>query len=108
MSEVVKSDLFALCPFQNDLQPCPDRCRISGGILVDRRGEHPAGSYTLPVCPENIQNRDGEDDAAVGSLGFRLGDEQPFLGAVDLPLYPKLTGAEIQIAPLEGADLASA
>ena len=91
----MESNLFAPSPLQNDLEPRPDRRRISGGILIDWGGEHPAGSYSMPVCPEYIQDRSREDDAAIGGLGFWRRDDQSFFGPVNLPLYPEFPGAKV-------------
>ena len=100
--------LFTLRSLQNDLQPLSDGGGISGRIRVNRRGEHPAGGYRFLICFEDSEDRRREDNAAIGC--FRLGwrDYQFSLDPVNLPLNPEFPSTEVQIIPLEGADLTPA
>ena len=96
---------LTLRSFQNDLQPFSDGSGISGKILVDRRGKHPTGGYRFLVYFEDAEDRRRENNAAIGC--FRLGwrNYQLSLDPVDLSFNPEFSGAEVQIIPLEGADL---
>ena len=99
---------LALRSLQNDLQPLSDGGGISGRILVDRGGEHPAGGYRFLICFEDSEDRRREDNAAIRCLRLGWRDYQLSLDPVDLPFNPEFSGAEIQIIPLEGADLTPA
>ena len=104
----MEAHLFAAGPLQDCLQPLSNCGRISGRVLADRRGEHPFGGHGFFVLFENVQNRRGKNDAPVGGFGLGRRDHQLSLDPMDLALYPKLPGAEVEVAPLEGADLAPA
>ena len=108
MAQIVESNLFTPSPLQNGLQPLSDGGGISGRIFADRGGEHPAGSYRFLICFEDIHDRRREDNAAIGCLCLGWRDYQLSLDPMDLPLNPEVPGAEIQIMPLEGADLTPA
>ena len=99
--------LFTLRSLQNDLQPLSDGGGISGRILVNRGRKHPAGVYRFLICFEDSEDRHGEDNAAIGCLRLGWRDYQLSLDPMDLPLNPEFPSAEVQIIPLEGADLAS-
>lgn len=108
VTKVVEADIFALRPLQNGLQPLSDSGGIPRGVVFKRGGEHPFGVSDFPIFPENGQDRSREDHASVARLGFGRGDYQFSPDAVDLPLHPELPSAEVQIIPLQGADLAPA
>ena len=108
MSQIMESNLFTPSSLQNDLQPFSDGGGISGRIFADRGREHPSGGYRLIICFEDTEDRRRENNATIG--GFCLGwrDYQFSLNPVDLPLDPEFSGAEVQVVPLQGADLAPA
>lgn len=106
--EIMKSDFFALGPFQNGFQPFSNGGGISGGIFADRRGKHPAGAHAFPVLRQNVYHWRWEDNAAAGCLGFGLGDHQFALDPMDLSLHTEGTRLEIEVIPLQSADLATA
>ena len=108
MAQIVESNLFTPSPLQNDLQPLSDGGGISGRILVNRRGEHPAGGYRFLICFEDTNDRRGENNTAIGCLRLGWRDYQLSLDPVNLPLNPEFPGTEVQIIPLESADLTSA
>lgn len=106
--EIVEPEALTLRPLQHCLEPFPDGGRIHGGILLDRGGEHPAGMNGLLVIPEYLQHRGWEEYRPIvgPGLGWRGHQFAPY--PVNLPLYPQRPGAEVQVPPLEGQDLAPA
>lgn len=95
VSQIMKPDVLAVCPFQYGGQPLADSSGISGRVIVQRGGEHPCRVYFGFVVAQHYQNRGREDDAPVGRLCFRLGHCQFSLDPVYLPLYLKLSGVEV-------------
>ena len=105
MAQIVESNLFTPSPLQNDLQPLSDGGGISGRIFADRGGEYPAGCYCFLICFEDTKDRRRENDATIGCLCLGWRDDQFSFDPVDLSLNPEFPGAEVQVIPLEGADL---
>ena len=100
--------LFTLCPLQNSLQPFSDSSRISWGFIIDWGREYPFGAYDFLMCLEDIQDRGWENDASVSRFGFGRRDHQFPFDPVNLPFYPEFPSAEVEVAPLEGANLTPA
>ncbi len=91
MPEVVEADVFTFGVFQNEGQSFSDGSGVSGGILADRGGEHPAGGCGFFIFLEDIQDRRRKNDAPAGGFGFGLGDQQLTFYPVNLPLNSQLS-----------------
>ena len=108
MPQIMEPQAPALRPLQYRLEPLSDGGRVQRGVLFHRGGEHPSGVNGFSVCLEYMQHRSGEKDRPVARLGLGRGYHQFSLDPVDLPLHSQGAGAEIQVIPLEGQDLAPA
>ena len=107
MAQIVESNLFAPSPIQNDLQPFSDGGGVSWRIFTGWRGKHPAGDYGFLVHFKDSEDRSREDNAAVGCFRLRWRDNQFSFDPMNLPLNPEFPSAEVQIIPLESANLTS-
>ena len=106
MAQVVEADVLALRPHQYFFHLSIDALRIQRSVFFYRRGKHPAGIRPLLQLPQHGQHRRRQDHHPVRAFRLRRRYMQRTRHMNDLPLDVELAGAQIQIVPLQGADLA--
>ena len=108
MTQIVKSDLLALGPLQNDMEPTEHGAGCERHIQILRRGEQPPGLCCLSVFPEHLHHSGRQHQLA--DRGFCLWDTQLHLSIylIDLFGHGQRSGIQIQVGPLEGQQFAPA
>ena len=101
VSEVVKTHLFAVCVFQDQLQSVVDRTGVERQILQHRRREHPAGVDAFAVFPQYLHNGGRQHQLADGA--FRLRHAHYDLAANQADLFADREDArfKIEVIPLQ-------
>ena len=108
MAQIVKSDLLAPGPLQNDMEPPEHGAGFDWFILLDGQGEQPPGLCRLSILPEHLHH--GRRQHQFADRGFCLWDTQLHLSIylIDLFGHGQRSGIQIQVGPLEGQQFASA
>ena len=85
MAQIVKSDLLAPSPLQNDMEPPEHGARCERHIQILRRGEQPPRLCRLSVLPEHLHH--GRRQHQFADRGFCLGDTQLHLSIYLIDLF---------------------
>ena len=107
MAEVVEPNIFAPGPLQGLFHFVVDALRVHGTGAAGG-GEQPLGVRPLPEGFKDVHYRRGQDHRPVGAFRLGLGDLKRAVHVNGLTLDVQGASLEIQIIPLEGADLAPA
>lgn len=108
VAQIVEAESLAVGTFQHSGQPLSYCCGVHGGVLFDWRWEHPPGGWSGLVGFEHIQDWGGEEHSPLARFGFGRRYHQFPSRTVDLPFHLERSRFEIQVIPLEGADLTPA
>ena len=107
VAQIVEANVLALCPYQYFFHLSIDALRIQRSVFFYRRGEHPARVRPLPQLPQHSQHRGRQDHDPVRTFRLRRRLVKRTRHVDHLPLNMELAGAQIQIVPLQGANLAA-
>ena len=108
VAQVVEANVLAVGPLKGLFQFAIDALRIDGRVLLDRRREHPAGVRPLLQLLQDLPHSGRQNHDPVGAFRLRLGEVQAAVHVDHLALDVQLSAAEVQIVPLQRADLAPA
>lgn len=100
MTQIVKSDLLAPSPLQNDMEPPEHGTGCERHIQILWGWKQPPGLCRLSVFPEHLHHSRRQHQFA--DRGFCLGDTQLHLSIylIDLFGYGQRSGIQIQVGPL--------
>ena len=108
MAQIMKSNMFASCVLQDELQSAAHHAGCDGAVLLDRRREHPAGVHCFLVLPQHCHHRRRQNDLSDGVLRLGCADLKLAPHIVDLFVHIQHTGFEVQVVPLQRHQLTSA
>ena len=108
MAQIMKSNMFAPCVFQDELQSAAYYAGGDGAILLHRGWEHPAGVHRLFVLPQHRHHSGRQDDLADGVLRLGRADLELPSHIVDLLVHIQHAGFEVQVVPLQRHQLTPA
>ena len=101
----MEADVLALRPHQHLFHLPIDALRIQRSVFFYRRGEHPPRLRLLLQLPQHGQHRQWQNHNPVGAFRLRRRLVQSTCHVDHLPLNMELAGAQIQIVPLQRAEL---
>ena len=104
----MEAEPFTVCPFQYCLEPLPNGGWVHRGVLLDRGGEHPSGVDSLSIFFHHMKHRSWKEYSPPACRGFGRGYHQFPTHPVNLSFHLERSRFEIQVIPLEGADLTPA
>jgi len=108
VAQIMKSNMFASCVLQDELQSAAHHAGCDGAVLLDRRREHPAGVHCFLVLPQHCHHRRRQNDLSDGVLRLGCADLKLAPHIVDLFVHIQHTGFEVQVVPLQRHQLTSA
>ena len=104
----MKSNMFASCVLQDELQSAAHHARCDGAVLFYRGWEHPAGVHCFLILPQHRHHGGRQDDLADGVFCFGCADLELPTHIIDLLIHMQHTGFEVQIVPLQRHELTTA
>lgn len=107
MPQVVEANVLALRPRQHLFHLPIDALRIQRSVFFYGRGEYPARFRSLLQLPQHVHHGRRQDHDPVGAFRFRCRHAQRACHVDHLTLDVQLPGAQIQVVPLQGAELAA-
>ena len=108
VTQVMKSNMFTPCVFQDELQSAAHYVGRDGTVLLHRGREHPARVHGLFVLPQHRYHSRRQDDLADGILRLGRADLKLAPHVVDLFAHIQHAGFEVQVIPLQRHELAPA
>ena len=107
VTEVVKPNILTPGPLQGLFHFVVDALRVHGAGAAGG-GEQPLGVRPLPEGFKDVHHCRGQDHGAVGAFRLGLGDLERAVHVNGLAFDVQGAGLEVQIIPLEGANLSPA
>lgn len=105
MTKIVKTYIFTVGPVKGLFHFAVDTLRVDGAGAAGG-GEQPFGIRPLPEGFEHVHHRRGQDHRPVGAFRLGLGDLKRAVHVDGLALDVQGAGFEVEVAPLERANLA--
>jgi len=87
VAQIMKSNMFASCVLQDELQSAAYHAGCNGTVLLYWRREHPAGVHRLFVLLQHRHHRRRQDDLADGVLRLGRADLKLAAHIVDLLVH---------------------
>ena len=87
VAQIMKSNMFASCVLQDELQSAAYHAGCNGTVLLYWRREHPAGVHRLLVLLQHRHHRRRQDDLADGVLRLGRADLKLAAHIVDLLVH---------------------